>query len=352
MQNYNQEYFEKFEEFKKTANVLLEGFYDFKKQVQSNNKIDLSRQFSLINLPSEGKYYLDKKKSLLVRYLTATEEHVLCDSMLMESGRGIELVLQNLIIDDIDVKNLLLGDFQALLIFLRSTAYGDNVNFNIKCPHCEKESEHAFQLSSFSFKKPKNEPNEDGKYRIGLQLAEIELDIVISPLTLRSEMQKFENETDQDYFEFKDDEGNVNRIRKDKTLSLIYNIESINEITDKQKIKKIIRSIPKKGFDAISDFINENQSGIDENVNFVCPFCAEEFSQNIAVGYNFLSLPSSHKENIFEEMFLITYYGKGITRADALSMPILERKWHIRRIKEEVDKRNEEEKRAVSKGKK
>ncbi len=51
-------------------------------------------------------------------------------------------------------------------------------------------------------------------------------------------------------------------------------------------------------------------------------------------------------------MFLITYYGKGITRADALSMPILERKWHIRRIKEEVDKRNEEQKRAVSKGKK
>ena len=95
MQNYNQEYFEKFEEFKKTANVLLEGFYDFKKQVQSNNKIDLSRQFSLINLPSEGKYYLDKKKSLLVRYLTATEEHVLCDSMLMESGRGIELVLSD-----------------------------------------------------------------------------------------------------------------------------------------------------------------------------------------------------------------------------------------------------------------
>lgn len=344
------EYLQAFEEYKKTANVFLEGFYDLKNEIKKNKKkVDLTRQFSIINLPSKGLYYSGRNKSLLIRYLTAVEEHILCDSFLMESGRGIELLLNDLIMDDVDVKNLLLSDLQAILIFLRSTAYGDSVDLKVSCPHCGKEADQQIKLSELEFKKPKNEPNKNGKYVIFLP--EIETEFVICPLTLAKELEKCENETEQDFFIFKEEDGTETKVKKEKSLSLVYNIDSINEITDKEKIKKITRNLPKKYVDVITNFISENEVGVDEKINLKCPFCGEEFSQKLLVGYGFLSLPSSYKENIYEEMFLITYYGKGITRADAMSMPVVERKWHIRRIKEEIDKQNKAEETAMKKAK-
>lgn len=347
----NEEYLQAFEEFKKTANILLEGYYDLKKEIKKFNskKVDLSRQFSIINLPSKGMYYAGKNQSLLIRYLTAVEEHVLCESMLMESGKGIELILGNLIMDDINVRDLLLSDFQALLIFLRSTSYGDSVEIKPTCPHCGKEGDNEFRLSELEFKKPKIEPNEDGKYVIFIP--EIETEFVISPMTLIRELEKYSNESDDDYFIFKDEDGIKQKIKKEKSLSLVYNIESINGVVNKEQIKKIIRKLPKKYVDYVTEFIKENEVGVEEKIELKCPFCGEIFSQRVIVGYNFLSLPSTYKQNIYEEMFLITYYGKGITRADAMQMPVVERKWHIRRIKEEIDKQNEAEKKAMSKAK-
>ena len=345
------EYFQAFEDFKKNANILLEGFYNLREEFKKLNKtkVDLSKQFSIINLPSMGMCYPQKNKSLLIRYLTAVEEHILCESMLMESGRGIELVLDSLLMDDMDVRKLLLSDFQALLIFLRSTSYGDSFDINPTCPHCGKESDNSFKLSELEFKKQKIEPNENGNYIIFIQ--DLEIEIVISPMTLEKELQKYENETNEDFFVFKNDEGEPIKIKKEKSLALAYNIDSINDITNKEHIKKIIKKLPKKYFDYINKFIEENEVGIEERINMICSCCGEEFRQKVLVGYNFLSLPSNYKQSIYEEIFLITYYGKGITYADAMSMPVVQRKWHVRRIKEEIDKQSEAERNAMAKAK-
>jgi hypothetical protein len=350
MQN-KEEYLQIIKKLENSVNVLLKGFYDLKKEINNSykKKIDLSRQFSIINLPSKGIYYPNKNKSLLVRYLTAIEEHILCDTFLMESGRGIELVLSQLIMDNIDIKELLMCDFQAILMFLRSNAYGDIIEINPICPHCGKEGENEFKLSDLNFKKSEISPNENGKYVIFLP--EIEKEFVISPLTLAKELEKIENESDNDYFIIKNEEGINTKIKKEKSLSLVYNIDSINEFSNKEQIKKIIRKLPKKQIDSIINFIKENELGIDEKVNLKCPFCGEEFIQRVDAGYNFLSLPDSYKNNIYEEIFLLTYYGKAITYTDAMVMPVVERKWHIRRIKEEIEKQNAAEKQAMNKAK-
>lgn len=316
--------------------------------MQNYNKEDLKKQFSVLYLPSGGRYYKNKNKYLLIRYLTAVEEHILCDSLLMESGIGIELVLKSLIIDDIDIKDLLLSDYQAILIYLRSTSYGDSIEANVKCPNCSKEFEHFIKLSELQFKEPLLEPNEEGKYL--LYIEEFDLKILICPLTLRKEMEKNQNNIDKNFFFIKDDEG-VTKIKKEKTLSLVYNIESINEITDKEKIGDIVRKLPKKYIDEINIFIENNQVGINEKIKIECPFCSNAFEQKFLVGYNFLSLPLNYKDNIYEEIFLITYYGKSIGIIDAESLTVNQRKWHIHRIREEIDKQNAAEKAAVNKAK-
>ncbi|MFA5067049.1 MAG: hypothetical protein WC466_03290 [Candidatus Izemoplasmatales bacterium] len=341
----NIQYFTIIEDLKKRIENLEEKNYSAK-----NKKIDLKRQFSILNFPSNGLYYKNKKKSILIRYLTAVEEHVLCDYLLMENGDALKLIISNLVLDeDFDLKNILLNDFQAILIFLRSTAYGDFVDLNITCPYCSKESEYKIKLSELKFKEPKHEPDDNGNYIVFLE--DLNLEITICPITLEREIQKQKENEDDDFFVVKMDDGTQKRIKKEKTLSLIYHIESINGVTDKSQIKKVIKRLQKKYIDYILDFIKENESGIDERISLVCPFCAESFFQQLAIGYDFLSMPANYKENIYEEIFLLTYYGKSITREDAMLMPVVERKWHIRRIKEEVDKQNEAEKRAINKAK-
>lgn len=234
----NDEYLKIIKDLKDSVDILLQGFFDLKKELKdlSPKRVDLSRQFSLINLPSEGLYYKDKNKSLLINYLGALEENILCDSMLMESGKGMEFVLSNLIIDDFDAKTLLLSDFQAILIFLRSTAFGNSVEIKTKCPHCGIENDTEFRLSELNFKEPKVKPNENGEYVIFFP--EIETTFILSPLTLEKEYAKSNSEDEDDYFVIKDEFGVDTKIRKEKTLSLIYNINSINGVTDKKKNKK------------------------------------------------------------------------------------------------------------------
>lgn len=343
------EYIKILKELKESVNALLEGFYDIRKENKKFNKsIDISKPFSILNFPSKGVYYSDKRKSVLVRYLTAVEEHVLTDSFLVESGRGIEIVLDNLIIDDLDVRKLLTGDFQALLIFLRSTAYGDKVTLSPVCPYCKKEGENSFLLSELEFKKQKHKPDADGRFVI--EIPEIELTFKIVPMTFEKELQRALEEDEEDAFIFKDIEGNV-KIKKTRTLALAYQIESINGYTDKKIIQKIIKRIPKKYTDRILKFIEENSTGIQDYISLECPFCGQEFKQRTDMGYNFISLPYEYKETILEEIFLITYYGKGITYQDAMELPVYQRKWHIRRIKEELDRKSNAEKRAYDKAK-
>ena len=340
------------QEFKKSLDIIIGELNDLKNEVKKNNKKkpDLSKQFSIINLPSGGIYYPNRNKSLLIRYLTSVEEHILCDSLLMESGKGIELVLDNLIMDDIDIRKLLVSDFQALLIFLRSTSYGDAVSMEMTCPHCARSDEYTVRLSALKFKEPKVHPNENGKYVIFFE--DINVEVVTCPLTFEKELEKYENETDDDFFNLKNEDGEKIKIKKEKTLSLVYNIESINGITDKTRIKKLVKNLPRKHMDYIIDFIKENEVGIEEKITLKCLSCTEDFTQTLSVGYNFLSLPESYKKDgVLEESFLSTYYGKGINYTDVCAMPVFVRKFWCNRISEENRKQNENERREYDKAK-
>src|ERR1035437_630556 len=121
---------------------LKKEFYLLNQQKQEKIPFSLDRQFSILNLPSKGEFYKGNKSSLFVRYLTAIEENLLTDQNLMESGKGLGFVLDNVIIDnDILSSDLVLSDYQAVLLFLRSTAYGDNIDSKFICPHCNKEND-------------------------------------------------------------------------------------------------------------------------------------------------------------------------------------------------------------------
>ena len=81
----------------------------------------------VVPLPSEGRFYKNKKKSIKVGYLTAADENIL-----MGGGDDITtLLLRNKIYEpDIRIDDLLEGDVEAILIFLRNTSDRKSTRLN------------------------------------------------------------------------------------------------------------------------------------------------------------------------------------------------------------------------------
>ena len=92
---------------------------------------NLTLPHDVVPLPSDGVFYKNKKKSLKVGYLTASDENIL-----LAGGNDITLsLLRNKIYEpDVRIEDLLEGDVEAILIFLRNTAFGSDLEVTLTDP--------------------------------------------------------------------------------------------------------------------------------------------------------------------------------------------------------------------------
>jgi hypothetical protein len=300
-----------------------------KVEEKHKNSIDidiLDRQFSILNLPSQGHYYPDNTKSLLIRYLSAKEETVLTDELLMESGHALHLVLQNLIISDFDIDDLLAGDFHAISMFLRSNAYGNKIDLDVRCPHCDFENKVKLQLDTFKMKDIKQLP--DDHNRITCQLP-------YSRQTVSMRIPTFK------------DELKFSKLEQENSLERIYElIHSLGGEEDNAAIRNIMPNLPIRDVRFLKKFLEESTPGVNTSFSHRCESCDKDYDSSFNIGEGFLKLPSRYQEVVMNEVFLCHYYGKGITKENAEKMPAFHRSWTIRRIQEELDKKQKEEEKA------
>jgi len=293
------------------------------------NNIDvniLDRQFSILNLPSQGHYYSDKTKSLLIRYLSAKEEIILSDALLMDSGHALNLVLQNLIVSDFDVDQLLAGDFHAISMFLRSNAYGNKVEINASCSHCNHENNVKIMLDSFQMKEIKQLPDENNRVVCMLPYSKQSVSIRIPT--------------------FKD-ELIFNKLEDGKSSEKLYIlINSLGGETDKNYIRETFPNLPIRDVRYLKNFLEDSTPGVDTSFHHTCTNCDKSFKSSFNIGDGFLKLPYDYQEVVMNEVFLCHYYGKGITKENAEKMPAFHRSWTIKRIQEELDKKQKAESKA------
>jgi hypothetical protein len=118
----------------------------------------------VIKLPSKGVFYKPKKDSLKIGYLTAQDENLLM-SQNMSGTDLIKTLLRNKIYEHgFDVEQLLPGDVQAILLFLRNTAFGPEYRFKLKDPKTNSEFESAIILDSVDMQELKHTPDDDGLF--------------------------------------------------------------------------------------------------------------------------------------------------------------------------------------------
>lgn len=290
-------------------------------------KIDIKQPFDLINLPSGGLYYANKKSKIFVKFLTSHEERILASPYLIEDGFALKTVLENCILDDdIKAEDLIVGDVQAISMFLRSTAYGDKITFELECPECGRKIEPVMYISKMQSKDVEVLPGEDGLLHCELE-----------GHTFKIKVPTFKDETE---FNATGKESRMDRFQ--------YLVQDMDGYRNKKDIGIKLQSMSIVCGRKLNEFINKNTPGVNPEVNLCCDVCTAEFKTEFKVGFNFISLPTEYYQNILEECFLIQYYGKGISLEHSKDIPVNERRWYINRISEEIDKKRKAEERAYS----
>jgi len=138
---------------------------------------NLTLPHDIVQLPSEGLFYKNKKKSVKVGYLTAADENIL-----MGGGNDLtyNLLRNKLYEPDMKIDDMLEGDVEAILVFLRNTGFGPEVDLNLTDPQTRKSFKTTVVLDQLSIIKG-IPPSEDGTFTV--KLPKSETVIRLKPMT-------------------------------------------------------------------------------------------------------------------------------------------------------------------------
>lgn len=83
-------------------------------------------QYEWVELPSKGECYPHKKGKVPVAYLTAADENIIVSKELRSKRKISDTLLERKILDkSFSAKDLCIGDWDAILLWLRKTGYGN-----------------------------------------------------------------------------------------------------------------------------------------------------------------------------------------------------------------------------------
>jgi hypothetical protein len=129
--------------------------------------------FDVIPLPSKGKTYKNKKESIKVAYMTTADENILTSPNLLQSGEFLSIFINRKILDpNIRYEDLLLGDRNAIMIWLRATGYGEMYPITVLDDNNEV-FDVEFNLNDLKIQELGAEPDEEGLFHYDFKLCKV-----------------------------------------------------------------------------------------------------------------------------------------------------------------------------------
>lgn len=214
--------------------------------------IDPTISYDVVELPSKGIYYASKKKSVRVAYLTASDENILSAQNLLKTNTVVEELLKRKILDkDLPIEDLVNEDRNAILIFLRNTAFGSEYTFHLRDPKTDVEFTSVVDLSEITFKEFTLIPDHQGEFKF--HLAKSNVDITFTFLTKKQldEIEKME------------ESWNGNGVAPVITKQLEMMIKSIADNRDPMTIHNFVEKMPIKDSQDFKKFVKENKPNLD-----------------------------------------------------------------------------------------
>jgi hypothetical protein len=227
----------------------------------------------VVPLPSKGKFYVNKKKSLKVGYLTASDENIL----LAQNNREnlmISLLRSKIYEPDMRPEDLLNGDVEAIMVYLRNTSFGPNYRLSVTDPETGKIFNTEILLTELYSKDTLVEPNENGLFETTLPKSGS--NVKLKPLTLGDS-----NEIDRIIETYP-----AGRVAPRQTIKLAKMIVEVDGITDREQISKFIDNMPIMDSKYIKNFMYDNEPRLDLRQTIIAP-SGKEVVADILFGVEF-----------------------------------------------------------------
>ena len=261
--------------------------------------------FDIINLPSKGEGYKDKIKKVSVSYLTAYDENMIVSPNLYRDNLILDyLINAKLMSKEIDPLDLLEGDRDAIILFLRMNGYGNEYPITATDNVTGKEFESIIDLSELKMKEFNLKGDSNGWFPFTLPESGVEVkfrfpthrDTLILEKMKTAEDEKlrktaietYVNNLDtfieaekklsaddkikvrkairtlEDWAEKIDDSEQMFNKQLTNRLNLL--IMAVDGITDRDYISNFIKTMRIKDSTALRKYIANNEPGIDYTI--------------------------------------------------------------------------------------
>jgi hypothetical protein len=234
-----------------------------------------------VPLPSRGIIYNPDSKVyntelIQIKAMTAHEEDILSSVAYLKEGSSVIKAIQSCIIDkSIDVADMILGDRNALMVSMRITGYGTDYNVNHSCISCNHNNPVTVKLDELQIKRLTQDPVSPGQNLFEYTLPVTKKKVLFKLLTHKDER---ESEIKRERLE------SAGIVTENAVTSYLENsIVSIDDVKDKNKISRFIKSMPAKDSRTLRLHMKDIEPGVDMTWEYGCNKCghANKFSMPI-----------------------------------------------------------------------
>lgn len=294
----------------KMAKAEVESRFEQEYIPKKDSGFNAGATFDIINLPSKGEGYKDKISKVSVSYLTAYDENIIVSPNLYRDNLVIDTILnEKLMSKEIDPMDLLEGDRDAIILFLRMNGYGNEYPITATDDATGTEFSTSVDLSELKYKDFNLKGDSNGWFPFTLPDSGVEVkfrfpthrDNLILDRMKTAEDNKLKKAVIDNYVKNLDTyvESDKNLKNEDKTevrqairrlekwsdsmedeelkfnktltnrLTLL--IMAVDGITDRAYINDFIRKMRVKDSSALRKYMSENEPGIDYNITVERP---------------------------------------------------------------------------------
>lgn len=237
-------------------------------------QMDFNLPHDVVPLPSQGIFYKNKKKSVKVGYLTAQDENLLT-SPNMDPTQIISTLLRSKIYEpEFKIDEMLAGDVEAVLLFLRNTAFGTDYTVRVMDPTTMKPFEATLDLSELNIRTNGITPDNNGH-----------IDTVL-PSSGDNIKLRFLTYGEENMLDGEMDKYPKNMVIPKVTRKLEMQIVSVNGNSDRMFVSQYVQKMPIKDSKHIRRFIMESEPSLDLKKTVKAP-SGEDVDVNINFGVEF-----------------------------------------------------------------
>ena len=245
--------------------------------VYAAGQAEFNLPHDVIQLPSGGIFYKSKKKSVKVGYLTAVDENIIAEADYRKSLQEsivLPLLRNKLYERDLRPEELIDGDVEAILLFLRNTSFGPEYKISAVDPATDQKFVATILLDELNIKNTEVKPNEQGLLETKLPVSQKKVKLKILNMADKIEITRMLQSYPSE------------RTSPSITTKLSFHIVELDGETDKSKITTYISQMPIGDSKYIRRFLLDNEPRLDLSKEVIAP-SGEKVMVDITFGVEF-----------------------------------------------------------------